>query len=145
MRRACWGELVQWDTSEHDWLEGRGPKLYLIAMIDDATSKAYARFALHDSTEENLRTLGGYLEHHGRPQDFYTDKASLFVTSPRKNDPEERSEKPLTQIGRALRQLGIGWIAAHSPQAKGRIDARLNARLTFSGETTCGTFDASYT
>jgi hypothetical protein len=122
MRRACWGELVQWDTSEHDWLEGRGPKLYLIAMIDDATSKAYARLALHDSTEENLRTLWGYLEHHGRPQDFYTDKASLFVTSPRKNDSEERSEKPLTQIGRALRQLGIGWIAAHSPQAKGRIE-----------------------
>ena len=44
-RRACWGELVQWDTSEHDWLEGRGPKLYLLAMIDDATSRALARFA----------------------------------------------------------------------------------------------------
>ena len=39
-RRSCWGELVQWDTSEHDWLEGRGPKLYLVAMIDDATSRA---------------------------------------------------------------------------------------------------------
>ena len=121
-RRSCWGELIQWDTSEHDWLEGRGPKLYLIALIDDATSRVYARFALHDSTEENLRTLWGYLERYGRPQDFYTDKASLFVTSPKKNDPEERAERPPTEIGRALRQLGIGWIGAHSPQAKGRIE-----------------------
>ncbi len=121
-RRASWGELVQWDTSEHAWLEGRGPQLYLIALIDDATSRVYARFALHDSTAENLHTLWGYLERHGRPQDFYTDKASLFITSPRKNDPEERAERAPTEIGRALRQLGIGWIPAHSPQAKGRIE-----------------------
>ena len=54
-RRARWGELLQWDTSTHDWLEGRGPRLYLIALIDDATSQATARFVEHDSTEENLR------------------------------------------------------------------------------------------
>jgi hypothetical protein len=56
-RRDAWGELVQWDTSEHAWLEGRGPKLYLIAMIDDATSRAWARFAEHDSMAENMRLL----------------------------------------------------------------------------------------
>src|SRR6266496_3056033 len=60
-RRARYGELVQWDTSEHNWLEGRGEKLYLIAMIDDATSHLTARFVRHDSTEENLRQLGSYL------------------------------------------------------------------------------------
>jgi len=54
-RRSCRGELVQWDTSVHDWLEGRGPRLYLVAMIDDASSQAYARFVEQDSTEENLR------------------------------------------------------------------------------------------
>ena len=48
---------MQWDTSEHDWLEGRGPKLYLIAMINDATSQMYARFALHDSSEENMHMV----------------------------------------------------------------------------------------
>ncbi len=57
-RRSRFGELVQWDTSEHQWLEGRGPKLYLISMIDDATSRIHARFVLHDSTAENMRLLG---------------------------------------------------------------------------------------
>jgi len=82
-RRACRGELVQWDTSEHDWLEGRGEKLYLIHMIDDATSQLTARFVRHDSTEENMRLLWSYVEKHGRPVAFYTDKASLFRTAPK--------------------------------------------------------------
>ena len=127
-RRSCAGELVQWDTSEHDWLEGRGDKLYLIHMIDDATSQLTARFVRHDSTEENMRLLWSYLETHGRPVAFYTDKASLFLTTPkiprdRKQLPrEERESLPPTQIGRALQELGITWIAAHSPQAKGRVE-----------------------
>jgi transposase len=82
-RRSRYGELVQWDTSEHDWLEGRGPKLYLISMIDDATSRLLARFVPHDSTEENLRLLKSYLEKQGRPVSFYTDKASLFANLPK--------------------------------------------------------------
>ena len=61
-RRSRFGELVQWDTSEHDWLEGRGEKLYLMRMIDDATSRLLARFVRHDSTEENMGVLWGYLE-----------------------------------------------------------------------------------
>ena len=122
-RRACWGELVQWDTSEHDWLEGRGPKLYLLAMIDDATSRALARFAEQDSTQENFRLLASYLEGWGRPLEFYTDKDSMFtVNRPLREAEDEAWPEALTQIGRALRELGIGWTAAHSPQAKGRIE-----------------------
>jgi len=122
-RRACWGELVQWDTSEHDWLEGRGPKLYLLAMIDDATSRALARFAAQDTTQENFRLLANYLERWGRPVEFYTDKHSLFtVNRPVKEAEDEAWPEVLTQIGRALRELGIGWTAAHSPQAKGRVE-----------------------
>lgn len=122
-RRSCRGELVQWDTSVHDWLEGRGPRLYLVAMIDDATSQAYARFVEQDSTEENLRVLWGYLERWGRPVGFYTDKSSLFtVNRPAVEAADEVVKQEWTQIGRALRELGIGWIAAHSPQAKGRIE-----------------------
>jgi hypothetical protein len=75
--------MVQWDTSEHDWLEGRGEKLYLIHMIDDATSELTARFVRHDSTDENMRLLWSYLERHGRPLAFYTDKAAMFQTPPR--------------------------------------------------------------
>jgi hypothetical protein len=59
-RRSSRGELVQWDTSEHDWLEGRGEKLYLIHMIDDATSELVARFVPSDSTEQNMRLLCRY-------------------------------------------------------------------------------------
>jgi len=122
-RRSCFGELVQWDTSDHDWLEGRGERLYLIGMIDDATSRALARFARQDSTAENMRLLWSWLEKHGRFVDGYTDRAGLFETNrPNQRDEERDGKLPETQIGRALRELGIGWIAALSPQAKGRIE-----------------------
>jgi transposase len=147
-RRSRFGELVQWDTSEHDWLEGRGEKLYLIAMIDDATSRLFARFVRHDSTEENMKLLWSYVEKFGRPSAFYTDKASLFRNNEkrRRDEPgvdKDPSEMPPTQIGRALRELGITWIAAHSPQAKGRVERnfgtaqdRLVKGLRVAGVTT---------
>ena len=122
-RWSCFGELVQWDTSEHNWLEGRGPKIYLIAMVDDATSRGLARFAEHDSTAENMRLLWAWLERYGRMVEAYTDRAGLFETNrPNQRDEERQGKLPETQIGRALRELGIGWIAARSPQAKGRIE-----------------------
>lgn len=128
-RRAGFGELVMQDSSPFRWLEDRGPTCQLIAVIDDATSRIHARFTEHDSTEENLRTLGGWLRRYGRPLAHYTDKASIF----RKAGPQPLAEQlrgdPLrTQFGRALHELGIEWIAAHSPQAKGRIE-RLFATL----------------
>ena len=125
-RRSQLGELIQWDTSEHDWLEGRGEKIYLISMIDDATSRLFARFVGHDSTEQNMRVLWAYLERFGRPLGVYTDKAALFQTAPKSKRDElevkDRPELPPTQIGRALRELNIVWMAAHSPQAKGRVE-----------------------
>jgi transposase len=126
-RRSRFGELVQWDTSTHDWLEGRGERIYLIAMIDDATSRLMARFVRHDSTEENMRMLWSYLEKFGRPVAFYTDKASLFRTAQKRKRDEpgvdqDPVDMPPTQIGRALQELGIAWIPAHSAQAKGRVE-----------------------
>ena len=92
-------------------------------MIDDATSRVYARFAGHDSTAENMRVLQGYLERFGRPVAFYTDKAAMFETTPKRSSKDEEPQLPAaTQITRALMELGIERISAHSPQAKGRIE-----------------------
>ena len=121
-RRAAFGELVLMDTSDHDWLEGRGPRLYLVAMIDDATSRLWGRFVYSDSTAENLQTLRGWLERYGRPLALYTDKNTIFQT-PRSVEKIERwGAPPPTHFAAALEELRIEWIAAHSPQAKGRVE-----------------------
>lgn len=122
-RRASFGELVMQDSSPFRWLEDRGPACQLIALIDDATSKFWARFTEHDSTEENLRTLRGWLQRYGRPAAHYTDKNSIFRSPCRAGIAEQlQGEEACSQFGRALKELGIEWIAAHSPQAKGRIE-----------------------
>lgn len=126
-RRSRFGELVQWDTSDHDWLEGRGDEIYLINMIDDATSRWFARFVASDSTLENMNHLEKYVKKHGRPLAYYADRASHFHPTPKTKRDQSRAGKdpvelPPTQIGRALQELGIGWIPAYSPQAKGRVE-----------------------
>ena len=122
-RRSCFGELVMMDSSPYCWLEDRGPAGHLIALIDDASSRVWGRFVEHDSTEENLRTLRGWLERWGRPLALYTDKNSLFVTTRPTQRPEQLQDTPArTQFGRVLAELDIEWIAAQSPQAKGRIE-----------------------
>ena len=79
--RASFGELVMQDSSPFRWFEERGPACQLIALIDDATSRVWARFVEHDTTEENLRTLGGWLQRYGCPMAHYTDKNSIFRTA----------------------------------------------------------------
>jgi hypothetical protein len=119
--------LVQWDTSDHDWLEGRGERILLINMIDDATSRWFAQFVASDSTLENMNHLERYLSQYGRPLAYYTDRASLFQTAPKTKRGQrevgnDECELAPTQIGRALQELGISWIPAYSPQAKGRVE-----------------------
>lgn len=124
-RRNGFGELVQWDTSNHDWLESRGEAVrYLVRLIDDATSRSWGRFVQHDGTRENMGVLWEYLERNGRMADVYTDRAAMFMVTPKSNETAQEREKAdrTTQIGRALRELGIGWIPAYSPQAKGRVE-----------------------
>jgi Helix-turn-helix domain len=117
-RRACFGELVQMDASDHDWLEGRGEEVILISMIDDATNYTMARFYPAGTTEAHMDLLGRWLRRHGRPLALYTDRHSIF-------EPQDKGRAlpdAETQFGRALRELAIELICAHSPQAKGRIE-----------------------
>jgi transposase len=122
-RRACFGEMVMQDSSPFRWLEERRPACQLIAVLDDATSRLWARFVEHDSTEENLRTFGGWLRRFGRPLAHYTDKNSIFrATRTAALHEQLKGQEARSQFGRALQELGIEWIAAQSPQAKGRIE-----------------------
>lgn len=123
-RRSGFGELVQWDTSNHDWLEGRGQVRYLVRMIDDATSWSWGRFVERDATAFNMAVLWEYIEKNGRMVDVYTDRASMFTTNVRVKESQAKRQTAdrQTQLGRALRELGIGSILALSPQAKGRVE-----------------------
>ena len=117
-RRVCFGELVQIDASIHDWLEGRGDELVLVSMIDDATSRVLARFYSAATVEAHLDLLGRWLQKYGRPKALYSDRHSIF-------EPQDKGRAlpdAETQFGRALRELDIELIRAHSPQAKGRVE-----------------------
>jgi hypothetical protein len=116
-RRDCLGELVQIDGSEHAWFEDRGPMCTLLAFIDDATSRLMAlRFVASESAFDYFRVTRSYLEAHGKPVAFYSDKHNIF----RVNNGE--SGERVTQFGRALETLNIDIICANSPQAKGRVE-----------------------
>ncbi len=117
-RRECFGELVQMDTSIHDWLEGRGESMVLTVMIDDASGRVQAGFYAGETVESHLDLLGDWLRKHGRPLALYTDRDGIFEPHHRGGrDPDGQ-----TQFGRALEELDIRWIPAYSPQAKGRVE-----------------------
>ncbi|WP_420632683.1 ISNCY family transposase [Candidatus Palauibacter sp.] len=118
-RRAALGELGQWDSSVHPWLEERSPgSRALISIRDDATSRLLmARFVARDNGAENRRAIIEYLGRHGRPVAVYTDHAGHFGQWLSKKE-----ERTGTIISRALGELGVEVILAGSPQAKGRVE-----------------------
>jgi transposase InsO family protein len=115
-RKECFGEMVQADASEHDWLEGRGGRMVLMGMIDDATSRVMARFYPAERTEAYMDLLKGWIRKHGRPVSWYSDRDSVFVAK------DEEGNAGNTQFSRALEELNIQLISANSPQAKGRVE-----------------------
>lgn len=124
-RRACFGEMVQVDGSLHDWFEGRRGKASLIVMIDDATNWMYARFFAEETTAAVMETFRRYVAEHGLPRSLYTDRDSIYETTRDATTDENLREKtPLTQFGRAMKDLDVTLILAHSPQAKGRVERR---------------------
>ena len=120
------GQMVQYDTSDHDWLEGRGPKLYLIGGVDDATSRvAGAKFVLADGVKQNMEVFKDMVQRRGIPLSVYVDCGSNFKTTRHQSmEYQLKGEYPDTQFARALRELGIKIIYAYSPQAKGRIERK---------------------
>jgi len=124
-RRDCYGELIQIDGSLHDWFEDRGPKCTLLVYIDDATGQLMeCQFVPSESTFTYFNSTRRYLEQHGKPVAFYSDKHSTFRT----NKKGELGGDGVTQYGRALHQLNIDIICANSAQAKGRVE-RANRTL----------------
>lgn len=116
-RRDCFGELVQMDSSTHAWFEERGPDCTLVTMIDDATGRKLLRFYPSDTSAANMAQMRRWLEIHGRPVAFYTDWATHF-----RQLSVAGHKAAQTQIERALGELDIRLICAHSPQAKGRVE-----------------------
>src|SRR5437667_5086830 len=125
-RRACLGELVQIDGSEHAWCEDRGPVCTLLVYVDDATSRLMELcFADTESTFDYFRATRRYLERHGKPMAFYSGRLSVFHVPARDR---AQGGPGLSQFGRALRDLNIDSLCANSPQAKGRVE-RANGTL----------------
>ncbi len=125
MRSARLGELLQLDGSPHHWLEGRGPQLTALGMQDDATGKILAaQFFPSETTFGYLCLLRQLLRRCGVPLAFYGDHSGIFVRNDDCWTIEEQlaGKRQPTQFGRALEQLGITFIAANSPQAKGRVE-----------------------
>jgi len=125
-RRACLGELVQIDGSDHAWFEDRGPKCTLLVYIDDATGQLLELWFVPDETFfAYCEASRHYFERYGKPVAFYSDKHGIF----RVNQPRPLGlSSGLTQFGRAMQELDIQIICANSPQAKGRIE-RANQTL----------------
>ena len=145
-RMAQAGMLVQVDGSRHDWLEDRGPRLTLVGGIDDATGGfTGATFRDQEDTAGYLVVLRDTVRRHGIPGAWYRDRHGIFETperAPLTLEEQLADTRRPTQLGRALAELGIGSIAARSPQAKGRIERawgtlqdRLVVELRLAGAT----------
>ena len=118
-RRACFGELVQIDGSPHDWFEGRAPACVLLVFIDDATGQlVQLLFVESESFFSYCQAAESYFKQYGKPVAFYSDRHGIF----RVNVPSRGAGEALTQFGRAMQELDIQIICAHSPQAKGRVE-----------------------
>jgi Winged helix-turn helix len=145
-RRECLGELVQIDGSEHAWFEDRSGMCTLLAFVDDATSRLMQlRFVASESAFDYFRATRAYLEQHGKPVAFYSDKHGIF----RVNNKDAVGGDGITQFGRALVALNIDIICANSPQANGRVERafgtlqdRLVKELRLAGVSTIAAANA---
>jgi hypothetical protein len=129
LRKACLGEMVQMDGSDHDWFEGRGPRCTLMVMVDDATGKKLVRFYAGETLAAAMDMLSRWCSRHGVPVSLYVDRAGIYRCDRDPTVAELKSKaQPVTQFGRAMKELDVRLILARSPQAKGRVE-RANGTL----------------
>lgn len=119
-RKHHLGEMIQIDGSHHDWFEGRGPKCVFMGYIDDATGRVFGRFYGYEGTYPAMDSFKRYIKKYGIPVSVYLDRHTTYK-SPEKPALTE-IEEPLSQFERAMREIGVRVIHAHSPQAKGRVE-----------------------
>ena len=133
-RRSCFGELVQFDGSDHHWFDhGRvedQARHVLMVMVDDATGLTHARFFAAETTAAAMLVFKQWAERYGLPRALYPDRHSIYRRNDKAADEAEHrtGRRPLTRFGEALHTLGVELICAHSPQAKGRVE-RMNSTL----------------
>jgi transposase len=129
VRKAYFGEMVQMDGSHHDWFEGRRGWAVLMVLIDDATSEVFAWFSEGETTIAAMEAFQGYVQRYGLPRALYVDRDSIYRCERESTIAENLAGKePATQFGRAMEELDVKVIMAHSPQAKGRVE-RVNGTL----------------
>ncbi|SAK52529.1 integrase catalytic subunit [Caballeronia glebae] len=117
-RRSCLGELIQIDGSEHRWFEDRAPQCTLLVYVDEATSRLMQlHFTATESTFSYFEATSAYIEGHGKPGAFYSDKFSVF-----RNTTAGQTGNGTTQFGRAMYELNIDTFCANSSSAKGRVE-----------------------
>jgi transposase len=120
-RREQFGELIQLDGSFHAWLEGRGPRGCLMNLVDDATGTTLCRMGEQETIWAAVGVLTAWIVKYGVPRRLYTDWKNVYVREPNAQE-VLHGTSALTQFGQMCERLGIGIIAANSPQAKGRVE-----------------------
>lgn len=126
-RKDRHGEMIQADGSHHDWFEGRGPACVFMGYIDDATGKVYGRFYEYEGTLPAMDSFRRYVRKYGIPVSLYMDKHSTYKATGEPSIEEQlNGTEPMSEFGRAMKELGVELIHAHSPQAKGRVERLFN-------------------
>lgn len=124
-RKESFGQMVQLDGSHHDWFEGRREKAVLMVMVDDATNRTVAQFFEEETTRASYDVFEAWVGRYGLPASLYVDRDSIYRCERVASMEEQRAgQEPQTQFGRAMKELGVELILAHSPQAKGRVERR---------------------
>lgn len=122
-RKSRWGEMIQMDGSHHEWFEDRGPACVLMGYIDDATNRVYARFYEYEGTLPAMDSFKRYARRYGLPHSVYLDRHTTYKSSATPTLEEcLEGRRPESQFERAMRDLGVIVIHAHTPQAKGRVE-----------------------